>query len=100
MDTTESMATLQGASVKAKDKFCHCQQHFKPGAGKMLEPSSSEEEDEDYLPPNYGQTLEPPGVRQNSFSPIMLKLLHTGILVLGAPEWGASKGSVPWKYVC
>ena len=33
----------------------------------MLEPSSSEEEDEDYLPPSYGQTLEPPGVRQNSF---------------------------------
>ena len=41
----------------------------------MLEPSSSEEEDEDYLPPSYGQTLEPPGVRQNSISPIILKLL-------------------------
>ena len=33
----------------------------------MLEPSSSEEEDEDYLPPNYGQTLEPPGVSKNSY---------------------------------
>ena len=65
----------------------------------MLEPSSSEEEDEDYLPPSYGQTLEPPGVRQNSISPIILKLLLV-IIILGAPEWGASKGSVPWKYVC
>merc|ERR1719391_1888532 len=35
----------------------------------MLEPSSSEEEDEDYLPPNYGQTLEPPGVHQNGGPP-------------------------------
>ena len=48
-------------------------QEFAPGAGKMLEPSSSEEEDEDYLQQqnSYGQThLEPPGVRQNSFWPV------------------------------
>ena len=39
----------------------------------MLEPSSSEEEDEDYLQQqnSYGTThLEPPGVSQNSFGPV------------------------------
>ena len=82
--------------------------HFKTGAGKMLEPSSSEEEDEDYLQQqnSYGQThLEPPGVRQN-YLLTSLTIVHCNeqsalsIPILGAPEWGASKGFVPWKYVC
>ena len=61
----QGLVELFAANVKV------CQtNNFEPGAGKMLEPSSSEEEDEDYMPPNgnYGQTLEPPGVCQNSFS--------------------------------
>ena len=65
----------------------------------MLEPSSSEEEDEDYMPPNYGQTLEPPGVRQNHFfnqsNQATLELLTSG-----SPEWGPSESSFPWEYVC
>ena len=45
--------------------------HYLPGSGKMLEPSSSEEEDEEYLQSlQSGQThLEPPGVHQNGGPP-------------------------------
>ena len=45
--------------------------HSPPGSGKMLEPSSSEEEDEEYLQSlQSGQThLEPPGVHQNGGPP-------------------------------
>ena len=40
-----------------------------PGSTCMVASKVAKEEDEDYMPPNYGQTdrLEPPGVRQNHF---------------------------------